>query len=59
MCGFLFVKKIKNIKKNKLDEFLHEFSWRGPNYSGSKVFNNGTVYLGHNRLSIRDLRIWV
>ena len=57
MCGFLFVKKLKNIKKNKLDEFLHEFSWRGPNYSGSKVFNNGTVYLGHNRLSIRDLSV--
>ncbi|QVV68736.1 asparagine synthetase B [Synechococcus sp. LA31] len=53
MCGILFVDDSnKTFTKSHLSSALHRQTWRGPDNTGEAIFNEGRVYLGHNRLSI-------
>jgi len=55
MCGILFVDQKKNfISKSNFVKVLKSQSWRGPDNTSFKIFNNNKIFLGHNRLTILD-----
>ncbi len=58
MCGifgFWLNRKITDNEKKKAIKCLKTFSYRGPDFSDYYVNKEGTLFLGHNRLSILDL----
>ncbi len=52
LAGFIALKKIEN-PEQVLKTMLKSINWRGPDASGT--WNDGEIFLGHNRLSILDL----
>jgi len=59
MCGFLGVVDFNNtLNSDKFLDFFYKSKHRGPDFSNYKCYKetNNTVFLGHHRLSILDLR---
>ena len=59
MCGFLGVVDFNNtLSSDKFIDFFYKSKHRGPDFSNFKRYKetNKTVFLGHHRLSILDLR---
>ena len=58
MCGifgFWLNRKITENEKKRALNSLKSFSYRGPDFSSHYVNKEGSLFLGHNRLSILDL----
>jgi asparagine synthase (glutamine-hydrolysing) len=57
MCGISGIYKLNNQKVNQLEftRFTDSMSYRGPDGSGYKYFEENTLAIGHRRLSILDL----
>ena len=57
MCGITGIIRFDdlNVNLNQLKTFTDSLAHRGPDGSGYKIYNNGSVGLGHRRLAILDL----
>jgi asparagine synthase (glutamine-hydrolysing) len=56
MCGIAGIvddRRGPDVNKSELDKMLHTLHHRGPDARG--VYNSGSIWIGHNRLSIIDL----
>lgn len=58
MCGFLFYFSKRNtskkITRSDIESSLSKMIWRGPDSQKTICYNNDSVILGHNRLTIID-----
>lgn len=57
MCGILFAASTgAPLNPDRFAAALQRQAWRGPDCNAQRTFHDGQVALGHNRLSIVDLR---
>ena len=60
MCGIaggFWLKGVDTPSLNRMERSLHQLRFRGPDYQGYKKYdvNEGTILLGHARLSVIDI----